>query len=370
MTSLRTTPEPDGRPLFLAECIAEYVAAARAMTMRDLRGSQYPPYSSVMFGAGGVAYALWRHDPLDPAVARWLTGAARCPDDEAWLTSAYPTTLAQRRQSLATGPAGLAWVRLLAATSAGRLRSARHWARVLTAAPDRDRPAELLLGTAGHLLALTVAANHAAASTVGPLVELEAAVDELRDRLTIAAVTGPAAGENIGFARGRLGVHHALLVAQRRRGQSPVAAELDALAALGVAVPGLHEQGDPMWRSWCNGVAGAVLTWVEAYRATGDAGWLDLARRDALPLTEPADEAVDPGNLCCGTGGWAQACLALDDVLPGEGWHDRALTLAVLAFEHFDSSWPHGLLRGYPGLVCLALDLTTDSPRGFPLVAA
>lgn len=370
MISLRTTPEPDSRPLFLGECVAEYVAAARAMTMRDLRAYQYPPYSSLMFGAAGIAYALWRHDPLDPAINRWLTGATRCPDDEAWLTSAYPTTLAQRRQSLATGPAGLAWVRTLAAISAGRERSARHWARVLTATADEDRPAELLLGTAGHLLALAVAADQAAASQVGPLVELETAFDAHRDRLTIAAATGPDAGENIGFARGRLGVHHALLVAQRRRGESPTGPELDALAQLAGATPGLREQGDPMWRSWCNGVAGAVLTWVEAYRATGDAGWLDLARRDALPLTEPVAEAVDPGNLCCGTGGWAQACLALAEVLPDEGWRDRALDLAVLAFEHLDSSWPHGLLRGYPGLVCLALDLRTESPRGFPLVAA
>lgn len=371
------TDPTDERRRHLAECVDEYVAVARAMTVRHLRAHQQPPLGSLMFGAAGIAYALWRHDPTDPAATRWLDSAARLDDEPAWLTPQYPTSLEQRRLSVATGAPGLLWMRLLIALSSGRTRSARHWARALVRVA-RPRPAELLLGDAGHLLALVVAADRAAAGPTGPLPELESAVDDLRERLSAACAVPHRPEEVVGLARGRLGVHHALLVARRRAGEAPADHELDGLAALADRLPRPRGPGDPMTRSWCNGTSGAVLAWVAAHRATGDPAWLDLVRRDAATLTVDVEAALDPGNLCCGTGGWAQACLAADEVLPGQGWHDHALTLAAGAFEHLDTSWPHGLLRGYPGLVCLALDLdVVASPvpaghasRGFPLVSA
>lgn len=373
MISSLPATDTDHRRRYLAECVDEYVALARAMTVRHLRAHQQPPLASLMFGAAGIAYALWRHDADDPAAARWLATADRIPDEPAWLTPHYPTSLAQRRLSVATGAPGLSWMRLLIAISSGRTRSARHWARELVR-PAQPRPAELLLGDAGLLLALIVAADRAAASTTGPLPVLESAIDDLRERLSIACSVPRRPDEVVGLARGRLGVHHALLVARRRAGEAPPDHELAGLAGLAGLVPRMRDLGDPMARSWCNGTAGAALAWVAAHRATGDPAWLDLVRRDAATLAEPVDASLDPGNLCCGTGGWAHACLAVDEVLPGEGWHDRALSLAAGAFEQLDTSWPHGLLRGYPGLVCLALDLgagpAVDEPRGFPLVLA
>lgn len=353
----------------LATIAQDYVTAVRGMTARDLRAYQHPPYASLAFGAAGIAYMLWRHDEHDPAAIRWLTAARRFSADDAWMTPAYPSTLEDRRQSLATGPPGLAWVRLLVATSTGERRSADHWSRVLSQDVDHVRHSEMLLGRAGHLLGLVVAADRAAAGRLGSLPRVERAIDRLTDRLA-TDIASKSTHDQIAFARGRLGVHHALLVSRRRRREVPDDRELRLLQRLGERVPDMRDLGEPLWRSWCNGTTGAVLTWVEAFRATGDRAWLDLARRDGATLRQPVDPGDDPGTLCCGSGGWAQACLALDGVLPGEGWRDHALTLAVRSFDNLDSPWQHGLLRGYPGLVCLALDLTSDDPRGFPLVAA
>ena len=81
-------------------------------------------------------------------------------------------------------------------------------------------------------------------------------------------------------------------------------------------------------------------------------------------MTAPAG-----GDLCCGLAGRAYAALAVARVLPREGLRARALELAVAAVDQMRGRWPNGLLKGYPGVVCLAVDLLDEKhPRGFPLV--
>jgi hypothetical protein len=46
-------------------------------------------------------------------------------------------------------------------------------------------------------------------------------------------------------------------------------------------------------------------------------------------------------------------------------------SLAARATRQLRGPWPNGLLKGYTGIVCLALDLARErQPRGFPLVEA
>ena len=108
-----------------------------------------------------------------------------------------------------------------------------------------------------------------------------------------------------------------------------------------------------------------MLLWTKAHEATGDAVYLDAARRAA----ERAATAPPAGSdLCCGNGGVAYALLELERLDRGGTWHPRARELAARAIDRPTMKWPNGLYRGHPGLVCLALDLLAPAPRGFPAI--
>ncbi|MBX7101939.1 MAG: hypothetical protein K1X89_29755, partial [Myxococcaceae bacterium] len=174
---------------------------------------------------------------------------------------------------------------------------------------------------------------------------------------------------NLGFARGQAGVFHALLEFSRDTGAALpdwFSAALDRLARrltrpMAGASPWLR-------RSFCNGASGQVLLWAAAARATGAPAHARLAARAAQLASDRT--RAGPTDVCCGLGGRAYACLAMEQLEPGQGWNGAAVELATQAIERFESPWQHGLLRGWPGLVCLALDLTRPGPLGVPLVHA
>jgi hypothetical protein len=63
----------------------------------------------------------------------------------------------------------------------------------------------------------------------------------------------------------------------------------------------------------------------------------------------------------------------MDRIEPGHGWNDAALGMggrAVSAMLEGAGEWPNDLFKGYPGLVCLAADLSCRARDriGFPLV--
>jgi serine/threonine-protein kinase len=124
-------------------------------------------------------------------------------------------------------------------------------------------------------------------------------------------------------------------------------------------------------RSWCNGAAGLVLLWARAYEHTPSPFYLDRARRAARTLLHHTSGVM--GDLCCGLGGRAYALLAMDRIEPDHFWYERALEMgsrAVGASLERVGEWPNGLYKGFPGLVCLAADLSCAARDriGFPLV--
>jgi hypothetical protein len=122
-----------------------------------------------------------------------------------------------------------------------------------------------------------------------------------------------------------------------------------------------------MRASWCTGAAGTAMAWAAAFERTHDSTFLARANDAASAAYDLSDGTRT--HLCCGMGGVAYALLAMERVDPGRGWREKARELGARAIQTpLRSQWPNGLLWGHPGLVCLALDLMSDEPRGFPLI--
>jgi serine/threonine-protein kinase len=268
------------------------------------------------------------------------------------------------RSSFHFGRGGVDFVRLLACR-----RVDESLLRRVLAGSRRARggPSEFLGGVAGHLTCLVILYR----ATREPRL-LSLADDLAGDLLSSAhGRTGWTRAKRLPFAHGRAGTFYALLSWSLAANRSLPARLFDDLARLAADVEAtLHPDGDHDL-SWCNGASGFVLLWVRAYERTGVAHHRRLAQKAARSLVTLTRGAWP--DLCCGLGGRAYALLAMDRIDPGRGWYERSVALAEAAAEGMLASsgpWPNGVHKGYPGLVCLADDLSRPPSErlGFPLV--
>lgn len=346
----------------LAALADQYLRHVRAISLERVADAQHPPYRGLTFGSTGTAYALWRaraeHRSHLEHAERWLHHASR--GASAYCTSAYPTTLAERRRSFFTGPDGALFVAALVASSTGDVRALRRslgrW-RVRARATE-GRPAELLLGTAGYLAGTLALFTHTGDATMA----------ELADELAAALIADHRAWGRLpvpGLARGRAGIVFALLSWAAGTGRRAPSVAMKGLEGLAGA---LDPTSGWLGRSWCNGAAGYTLLWSKAFELLGDER--HRVRAEACARTATRATPAGPTDVCCGLGGGAYAALTMHGLAPDGAWRARAIRLAARAARRFASPWTHGLLRGYPGLVCLALDLRDAPSRPtFPILS-
>jgi serine/threonine-protein kinase len=335
----------------LRALVVAWLEQTQPLRYRDLPARQDPPFSSLTFGAAGIAYALYR-----AGVA--LGDGALLDRGERWAEAAGRHAGRLPAASLAYGRGGIRFVRVLLAQARGERAQVRARVGELVRAARPHGPTELLFGTAGQL--------------TGTLVLLEATGDDrlrgLADRHARALLGAPAwtRGADRALAHGQAGPFYALLRWARTTGGTLPAwfwSALDRLAR--EAGPWLRAresaQKPVLDRTWCNGSAGLALLWAAASAQRG-ARFARLARSAARAGL--AASHLAGGDLCCGLAGRAYALLAA-------GMRAEALSLAAAAAAQMRGRWPNGLLKGYPGLVCLALDLAHErTPRGFPLLEA
>jgi eukaryotic-like serine/threonine-protein kinase len=366
-------------PRYLRAFVRAWLEETAPLSYVDLVARQEPPFASVTFGAAGVAYALWR-------AGQALGDAALVERGQAWAGDAL--RFARTKQalrlpenpdvevapSLIYGVAGIRHVAILLAKARGDAAEVSRGVGGLVRSfrTGRGRSDEFLFGRAGHLassLLLFEATGDRRLRALAAEQALLLSPPHDRARPTWTRDT------NLAFAHGRAGIVHALLGWYRREGRALPPWLLDELMRLAKERAGLGRtwgrslRAAVMRRSWCNGAAGLTLLWARAYEQTGDTRFLRLARAEARRGV--AAVAGAGGDLCCGLAGRAYAMLAAERVEPGVGHREEAMSLAVRAVEQMEGPWPNGLLKGYPGLVCLALDLAFErKPRGFPFVEA
>jgi serine/threonine-protein kinase len=357
-----------------------YLREVSAISYADLRMRQDPPWASVAFGAAGIAYALWsdadgarRARRLSQA-GRWIRSASAARRGAFTIPGAEGIDLSA---SLHYSTNGIRFVELLVEHARGdRVRFERYLGDFVSRCRrTRGNLAEFQLGMAGHLTALLILHRHTGAPRAITAADLLASDLLARAR----GRSGWTHDETLGFAHGRAGIFHSLLSWSLARDRELPGWFFGALSRLAHDVA--HARGrstrdfpdaaiERQRRSWCGGAAGLTLMWVRAFERTGASAHLRLAREGARLIQT---RLAAPADLCCGLTGRSYALLAMHRIDPAGDWYDHAVDLARRAADRMNvesGPWPNGLYKGYPGLVCLVLDLGREPGEriGFPLV--
>ncbi|HEY5934133.1 MAG TPA: lanthionine synthetase LanC family protein [Kofleriaceae bacterium] len=347
---------------FLASYVDAYLGAAAEMSLAELRERQPPPHASLAFGGAGIAYMFFRAYEAGKGAAylaeakRWssATWRARARSD-AWrgvimqAGHAGGAELDPPSSSFAFGRAGLSFVEAL--VESPRTRADRIGDLIDLSRLGKAATVDFMDGVAGRLAALaTLYSRHP-----------EPRVKVVGNRLATWLVAAPPPDYGPWFAYGSLGAFHAVMRWSTVSGFDLPGRWLDQLDAIaGKPIPYRQIALD---RSWCNGSAGVALAFVTAYERTSRSLYLDAAR---AATHHAIADAPGSSGVCCGLAGRAYAALALHRVAPDKALVSRAGDLAIAAIQGPALEYPNSLLRGHPGMVCLALDLTTKHPAGHP----
>lgn len=135
--------------------------------------------------------------------------------------------------------------------------------------------------------------------------------------------------------------------------------------AIGPSILATHQVA-----GWCNGPAGLVQSMALAHRHYPSEGFDRLAIASAWSSWEAPAEIFD---LCCGEAGRAYSMLTCHRLTGDPAWHRRAITLAERARVSFNAvrrelPRPFSLFKGEAGLALLAADLEHPKAAGFPFL--
>jgi serine/threonine-protein kinase len=352
------------------------------------------PTCSVVYGAAGVAVALYRAavlraEPELLALAdEWSVRAAReAASPQAFHHDDLDVTVDTIGQ---VSPfhciSGVHAVQALVSHALGDVVGCRQ-ALDSFVAESRHRCAnvDLTVGRSGTLLAAGLVletVDETNAASTKRLVELGsetlAGIWAQLDRTPPVAESD--AISYLGIAHGWAGVLFATL-RWCEAARVPVAGEvvdrLDQLAqlarpcGLGATWPIVNSRRSRNAGSaagWCHGSAGHVHLWTTAHRLLGDDRWRILAEQAAFDAQDARGELA---QLCCGLGGQAYAMLCIHRHTGERRWLDAASQLGARAAAHTTSasgrpSLPASLHKGDVGLAALAVDIADPESAAMP----
>ncbi|MGE5093366.1 MAG: lanthionine synthetase LanC family protein [Bacillota bacterium] len=283
---------------------------------------------------------------------------------------------------------------LIAQAFGDRDRCAGAVRRFVAAAAAPCRIPDLTLGRGGVLVGAALLLEALPPGMGDAAAALRASGDAAQRELWTQvpqAPAGPGSRLTPGIAHGWGGVLYATLRWSRSTGAPlppafhPRLAELAAWATpvgRGVHWPRRVAPGAPQPEEvagWCNGPAGMVYLWTLAHRAFGRDEYLQLAEASAWSAWEAPGGFPD---LCCGLAGRAYALLNLYRHTGDAEWLERARRLGArvhAALVHgCGFAHPMSLFKGETGMVLLGADLATPEearmpffePEGWPVADA
>jgi eukaryotic-like serine/threonine-protein kinase len=346
------------------------------------------PVASINYGAGGIAYAIYRiarrrSDPILLTLAdAWIQKTFAL----AWRGRAfYNSDLGIERRtvgnvSLFHSASGLHCVRALINIATRDSRRANRAIASFVAASRRpcDNP-DLTLGKASLLLACAELIEAMTVPWCFDKENVRSRGEEIADDLlTLVRSQDIATSKSItalGIAHGWGGLIFALLRWTRAtdKNADPVVAwKLDELASLaqphrrGLRWPVYNSNASAMFADgWCNGGAGHAMLFALAHHALPTKRFGEVAERAA---TSVWSSKMKLGDLCCGQGGIGYAMAALYRLTGSAVWLKRAHAAARRAAadrsKHFLRD---ALYKGAVGIAVLAEDLKQPETAAMPL---
>jgi serine/threonine-protein kinase len=349
-------------------------------------GPTNPPFVSIIYGAAGIAYAIYRlarlrGEPRLLALAgAWVQKAfALSSDPKAYCDpdrGITPETVGQ--VSLFYSACGLHCVDALVRLALGDPDGS---ARAIEAFVDRSRGpcdnSDLFLGAAGLLLGCAELVESAGTSSSPDLNLLLKRGDEIADVLSEILYSEPIATSArirfLGIAHGWAGIVFALLRwtrATQRNVEPLLATKLDELAELAIPYDGgvcwtIHNNSSSVMPGWCHGTAGYTMLFALAHEVLRVPRHADLAERAAASAWD-----IEPtsGYLCCGKGGNGYAFLAAYRLTGARVWLDRARVAAQRAWSDKSTlRYRDSLSKGALGVALLASELDSPATAAMPL---
>jgi eukaryotic-like serine/threonine-protein kinase len=353
------------------------------------------PRASVIHGAAGLAYALYR-------VALVRESADLLSLADLWAARALAATGAP--DAFEDRPRGITHLVYSAATPYHTI-SGVHCVRALIASAVNDAPSleqsvdafiasstvpqepdpDLMLGHAGVLLAAALLLDTVPVEHGGPRRRLAKHGNALlregwRTLAAYPAMPDCPRFHACGAAHGWTGVLYATLRWCAATGcalPAPTALRLDELAShaepWGRGVRWPHSLAPDVadrhtyLSGWCNGSAGLVHLWTLAARVTGDERFAQLAEGSAWSTWEQAsDQSAD---ICCGLAGAAYALLTQYRATGEAAWLRRGATLAARAARVVAADpplRPDSLYHGVVGVALLVADLERPERASMP----
>lgn len=347
-------------------------------------GVPVPPRCSVNFGAGGIAYALYRlsiieNDPKSLQLAdAWSCRSLATADQE----GAYHDDEKQITPEI-TGDvtpyhtlSGLHVVKGLIANAMGDIPSLQSAIEGFVGASQAYcENLDVTLGRSGTLIGCSLLIDAIRDSEwldLKPLFDLgENTMREVWSELDKLPHIGKSKNYNLlGIAHGWSGLCYAALRWCRSSGIEVSVNVRDRIEQLtefaldnGESVqwpnrirPGKTEHELGSIKGWCNGSAGHTLLWILAHKMLGDQRYGVLAERSGL---DAFDVNISNAGLCCGNTSQAYAMLSLYTHFGEKKWLRKAELMAVSALNNQESfnTLPHSLFQGRTGLMLLVKDL-------------
>jgi serine/threonine-protein kinase len=346
------------------------------------------PFASINYGAGGIAYAMYRialargDAELLATADIWTQRAfALSSHENAFYNTALEIDLdTVGEASLFHSISGLHCVRALVSIAMGDANAAIQAIQSFLSSSHRVCPSfDLTLGKASLLLGCCELIESIPVPWFINLSPVRARGEEIAAELTALLqsqqIATSTAVTMLGIAHGWGGLAFALMRWAKATGQKPdpvVEASLDELAALaephgaGIRWPVHNTDKAPTYmEGWCNGAAGHALLFAMAEKTFANGRFGDPAERAAISAWTSETQF---GTLCCGLGGIGYALLAIYRLTGSELWLERARSTARrAAADHSKYFLRDSLYKGTVGVALLAEEIRQPELAAMPL---
>jgi serine/threonine-protein kinase len=342
------------------------------------------PKSSIVFGAGGVAYSLLKMSFVEDCSEKlfladiWMNKALNFLDQHDGLYS-EELELTQKvvpESSFYYGRSGVYAVQAILAHSMGdeaTYNSAIQQYTNIVESLNGNEQLELNMGLAGILLGCCLIIEHTQYYDTDLIVAGKSLYETLIDRINDTDISEMT---YLGIAHGWGGVYLSMIRwanLNKEKVHNSVTKGLSTLVAQSEMADGFSVLPMKLSRKpkfipwWCNGATGLIHLWLAAYEHFQEDAYLKAAAQ-AGNFVWKSSENINMQDLCCGQAGWAYGFLSLYQKTQDAAWLEKAEHCCdILKKNVVSSPFLFGTYKGSVGILALLEDIKNPNQASMPL---